>query len=75
MMKTLVVIAITFFSIILLLTVFNIIFQTGPADENTTDFPNPIFNSLNIDVWSKYGLIAFCGIALCFCIFGFPRKK
>jgi hypothetical protein len=75
MMKTLVIIAITFFSIILLLTVFNIIFQAGPDSENTANFPNTIFKSLGIDVWSKYALIAFCGIALCFCIFGFPRNK
>jgi hypothetical protein len=74
-MKTWLIIAIIVFSIILLLTAYNIIFQTGTANENTADFPNSIYKSLGIDVWGKYGLIAFCAIALCFFIFGFPRKK
>ena len=74
-MRNWVIAAIIIFAIILLVTAYNVIFQTSAAAENTTDFPNPIYKSLNIDTSSKYGFIAFCAIALCFFIWGFPRKK
>jgi Na+-transporting NADH:ubiquinone oxidoreductase subunit NqrB len=74
-MKTWVILAIVIFAIILLVTVFNVIFQSGAGNDNTTAFPNPIYKSLNIDIFGKYGLIVFSAIALCFCIMGLPRKK
>ena len=74
-MKIWVILAIIVFAIILIVTTYNVVFQSGPANENTTAFPNPIYKSLNIDVFGKYGLIVFSAIALCFCILGLPRKK
>jgi len=74
-MKNWVIAAIIIFAIILVVTAYNVIFQTSAATENTKDFPNPIYKSMNIDTSSKYGLIAFSAIALCFFIWGFPRKK
>ena len=74
-MKNWVIAAIIIFAVIMVLTIYNVVFQTGAATENTTAFPNPIYKSLNIDTSSKYGLIAFSAVALCFLIWGFPRKK
>ena len=74
-MKTWVMAAIVIFAIIFLATVYNVIFQSGPANENTTAFPNPLYKSLNIDVFGKWGLIVFSAIALCFCVMGLPRNK
>ena len=70
-MKTWVIVGIIILAVILVFTIFNVAFQT----ENTTAFPNPIYKSMNIDTSSKYGLIAFSAVALCFLIWGFPRKK
>ncbi|MBN1376459.1 MAG: hypothetical protein JXA01_09920 [Dehalococcoidia bacterium] len=73
--KFLIIAAIVIFSAMLLLTAFNVIFQTGPDNENTTNFPNPVMKSLGLDIFSRYALIAFCAIALCFLIMGLTRKK
>ena len=70
-MRFWVIAAIFIFAVILVFTIYNVAFQT----ENTTAFPNPIYKSMNIDTSSKYGLIAFSAVALCFLIWGFPRKK
>jgi Mn2+/Fe2+ NRAMP family transporter len=74
-MKNWVIVAIIVFAIILVATIYNVVFQSGAPNENTTAFPNPIYKSLNIDLFGKYGLIVFCAIALCFCVLGLPRKK
>jgi hypothetical protein len=74
-MKYWVIVGIIIFGIILTATIYNVVFQTSAATINTTDFPNPIYKSLNLDTSSKFGLIAFSAIALCFFIWGFPRKK
>ncbi len=74
-MKIWVIAGIIIFAAILLITIYNVVFQSSAANENTTDFPNPIYKSLNIDMASRYGLIAFSAVALCFFIWGFPRKK
>jgi hypothetical protein len=70
-MRFWVIAAIFIFAVILVFTIYNVAFQT----ENTTAFPNPIYKSMNIDTSSKYGLIAFSAVALCFLIWGFPHKK
>jgi hypothetical protein len=74
-MKNWVIVAIIIFAIILLATIYNVAFQSGAAHENTNAFPNPVYKSLNIVLFGKYGLIVFSAIALCFCILGLPRKK
>lgn len=72
--KFLIVAAIVIFSAVLLLTSYNVIFQTGPDNEDTTDFPNPLMKSLGLDIFSRYALIAFCAVSLCFLFLGLPRK-
>jgi hypothetical protein len=74
-MKFLVITAICVFAIILVLTAYNVVFQAGAAAVKTAGFPDPLFRSLNIDTSTKYGLIIFSAIALCFLILGFPRTK
>jgi Mn2+/Fe2+ NRAMP family transporter len=74
-MRFWVIVAIIIFAVVLVFTIYNVAFQTSAATENTTAFPNPIYKSMNIDTSSKYGLVAFSAVALCFFIWGFPRKK
>lgn len=74
-MKFWIIIAICVFAIILVLTAYNVVFQGNATAEKAAGFPDPLLRSLNTDLPTKYGLIAFSAIALCFLILGFPRKK
>lgn len=74
-MRVWVIIGIIVFAVVLVLTLYNVIFQGGPEKQNNSDFPNTVFQSLGIDTLTKYGIIAFTALALCFFIWGFPRKK
>ena len=74
-MKNWVIAVIIVFAIIFIATIYSVAFQSGAATENTTAFPNPIYKSLNIDIFGKWGLIVFSAIALCFCVLAYPREK
>jgi hypothetical protein len=58
-MKYVFAIAILACVLICTITVYNLITQTSKASENTTDFPNPIFKSLDIDMTGKVVLAFF----------------
>jgi hypothetical protein len=73
-LKSIAIAGICIFSAVILLTAYNLIFQTG-VNADSAGFPATIFKSLKIDLFTKYGLIAFCGLALCFFILGYPRSK
>ena len=69
-----VIIGICIFAAILVLTAYTLIFQSGSSQSNAS-FPNSVFLALRIDTLSKYGLIVFSSLALCFLILGYPRSK